>query len=139
MPTVKVWNDNTIAFTEKFKGEQIHIAAGKFLEMDYEEAIEFRGQYHKMEFDGDGTQLRSSYKMIRVENPEFGLHEKVSATKCQSCAQLFGSDDELDVHIRQYHIPEMADPKAKEAAEKTVRSTLDTNLTEAKAASKKLF
>lgn len=63
----KIWNDNRHPHKEMFKGKEIVIPAGECIEMEYEEAIEFKGQYTPMppaEFNGDESVF---YKMLRVE------------------------------------------------------------------------
>ncbi len=37
---VKVWNDNTFDHVDKFKGKEISIPAGTFIEMDYFDAVD---------------------------------------------------------------------------------------------------
>lgn len=69
MPMVKVWNDNAYPFSQEFKGNKITIPPKSFCEMDYEEAVEFRGLFSPVIKDTDGVPLPESYKMIRVERP----------------------------------------------------------------------
>lgn len=67
MAMTKVWNDNKHPHKEMFKGVEIVIPPGKSIEMEYEEAVEFKGQYTPMppdEFNGDESIY---YKKIRVE------------------------------------------------------------------------
>ncbi len=67
--TVKVWNDNVHPHKEIFKGETIEIQPGGCVEMDYMEAIEFRGQFVTPKFDGSGRPDPRSFKKIRVDQP----------------------------------------------------------------------
>jgi hypothetical protein len=67
MARVKVWNDNVHPHTEMFKGEKIHIEPKQYVEMDYEEAVEFKGQFTGMKMRGDGTDCPTGFKMIRIE------------------------------------------------------------------------
>ena len=69
MAIVKVWNDNKHPHTEEFKGTKITIPAGGSIEMEWEEAIEFKGAFTSIKRDGSGNALPESYKMIRVERP----------------------------------------------------------------------
>lgn len=69
MASVKVWNDNTYEFAQEVKGTMIKIPPKGFVEMDYEEAIDFKGMFSPMppqDFAGDHAIF---YKMIRVEPP----------------------------------------------------------------------
>lgn len=52
---------------EKFKGEDIVIPAGEFVLMDYEDAVQFKGQYFPLFMNGQGIQAPESYKMIKIE------------------------------------------------------------------------
>lgn len=69
MAKVKVWNDNKYPHTEKFKGELVTIAPQEFIEMEYEEAVEFKGNFTEPKRLGDGTHDPRFFKMIRVERP----------------------------------------------------------------------
>lgn len=69
---VKVWNDNHYDFSQKFKGHKITVPAKKFVEMEYEEAIEFKGAFSSMPPPDDPDPARY-YKMIRIEMPEGGF------------------------------------------------------------------
>jgi hypothetical protein len=79
MAKVKVWNDNLknldpktgkpLPHVEVFKGETLTIPAGECIEMDWEEAMEFKGQFFPMVLRGDGTHDPKGFKMIRVERP----------------------------------------------------------------------
>ena len=69
MPTVKVWNDNRYPHTEKFKGETITIEPGGYVEMDYIDAVDFKGQFTPMKMLGPGHPDPQHFKMIRVDQP----------------------------------------------------------------------
>jgi hypothetical protein len=68
MSMVKVWNDNIYPHSEKFKGKDVDIPAGAFIEMDYDDAKQFQGQYKPPKMNGQGHDPRG-FKKIRVENP----------------------------------------------------------------------
>jgi len=70
MALVKVWNDNVHDHKEKFKDQEIVIKAGGFVEMEYEDAIDFRGAYTPILLDGEGNHDPRGFKMIRVEQPD---------------------------------------------------------------------
>jgi hypothetical protein len=67
---VKVWNDNVYPHKETFKGEEINIPAGSFVEMDYIEAVEFKGQFTAPKTDASGKPDAKFFKKIRVEQPK---------------------------------------------------------------------
>lgn len=69
MAVVKVWNDNQYDHTEKFKGKEITIKAGGFVEMDYIDAVDFRGQFITPRMLGPNNPDPKFFKMIRVEQP----------------------------------------------------------------------
>lgn len=69
MPVVKVWNDNVYEYKETFKGELKLIPAKGYIEMEYEDAIDFKGAYSPIITDGNGNHLPQGFKMIRVEQP----------------------------------------------------------------------
>ena len=69
MALVKVWNNNVHPFTQEFKSRSITIPPQEYIEMDYEEAVEFKGKFSPIITDGDGNPLPESYKMLKVERP----------------------------------------------------------------------
>lgn len=77
MAKVKVWNRNKYPHKELYKGDQVVIPAGGFIEMDWEEAVQFKGQFTgmaplKSEDDGAGGMGEPDprfFKMIEVESP----------------------------------------------------------------------
>jgi hypothetical protein len=97
MAKVKVWNKNKFDHREKFKGEEIFIPAGGSIDMDFEEAIEFKGQFTPpapKEHAGDPARF---YKMIEVEWPKqpaaqpSALVNHADGTIAQSDAELRAS------------------------------------------------
>lgn len=67
---VKVWNDNVHPHKEMFKGVEITIPPGGSVEMDYIEAVEFKGQFTPPKTDGSGKPDPRFFKKIRVEQPK---------------------------------------------------------------------
>lgn len=128
MAKTKVWNRNKFEHRETFKGSDLVIPAGEYIEMEFEEAIEFKGQWRPMppeDYSGDPAKF---YKMIVVEWPK--VHEKkansdlichadgsVSETREQLLAKLRDfddlrvKDDELD-KVTQRPNPELEALKA---------------------------
>lgn len=101
MNTVKVWNDNSHVFTQKFKGDTVTIPAKSFIEMDYAEAVSFRGKPSPMFKDGMGQQDPKSFKMIRIEGaPKFD--QKVTAFKSHFDGSLHPTQDALEKYEESF-------------------------------------
>jgi hypothetical protein len=66
MSLAQVWNDNVHPHTETFKGTVVTIPPKSFVEMDYDEAVEFKCQFTPIKTDGEKNPLPESFKMIRV-------------------------------------------------------------------------
>lgn len=121
---VKVWNKNIHDHKEKFKGEVIFIPAGKYIEMDYDEAVHFRGQYTPIVRFKNGLQDPISYKMIEIDkNDEQRAisfksgrmdEEKERIFVCERCAKEFLTKNGLLKHIKKFHLEEMADKDARD-------------------------
>lgn len=71
----KVWNDNDYPHIEKYKGNTIEIAPHRYVEMDPDEAEQFRGQYTPRVLRGDDTDDPRFFKKIRLEHPESRVHQ----------------------------------------------------------------
>jgi hypothetical protein len=65
---VKVWNDNVHPYEEKYKGKMVEIPPKDFIEMDYDDAMQFKGEFKAPVINGQGHDPRG-FKMIRVERP----------------------------------------------------------------------
>lgn len=104
MAKAKVYNRHSHGLTHKenFKGQPIVIKAGECIEMDYEEAVEFKSQYFPMKLGPDEVQLPESYKMIEIIPIDDPAASKAETFKCQLTGKSFGTAAELDQHLKQY-------------------------------------
>lgn len=104
MAMVKVFNDNKYPYKENFKGENIVIEPGKFITMDYYEAIEFRGTYSPIRRDANEQPMPTSFKMIRIDDTLDSVPEvKVDENKCLVCNYKAASKADLDEHMKLAH------------------------------------
>ncbi len=93
---VKVHNDNVHDHKEEFKGTKLLIPAGGFIEMEYEEAVQFQGQCTGIAPVGeDGAPDARFFKMIRVDHvkPEEvfkddGLTNHLNGRKASTAEEL---------------------------------------------------
>lgn len=81
----KVWNDNKYDYKEKFKGEEISIPAGGFVEMNRDDAVMFKGSFSPISTDVDGNPHPKSFKRIRLEH----IAEKTAEEKVELTAKPF--------------------------------------------------
>lgn len=106
---VKVINDNTYDFKQDFKGVEVKIPAGKHVEMEYSEAVEFLAKFYPMKVDSTGRQLPESYKMLRMDPtvPPYDDNPVQQAAgdeyMCHSCGYKGLSQWDLEGHIRNLH------------------------------------
>jgi hypothetical protein len=101
MPKVKVWNDNKFEHVEKFKGEEVRILPGDFIEMDYIDAVDFRGQFAPMRMLGPNNPDPRGFKMIRVEEPKEPI-VKDDQNVFHATGKAFESRDDLIAFAREY-------------------------------------
>jgi hypothetical protein len=123
---VKVWNRNSHDHVDKFKGSEIKIPAGKFIEMDYDEAILFKGKFYQPEIMKNGMQDPRSFKWVeldpedvaRVKNNRARMMSDDSETEkvfvCQACSKEFRTKNGLLKHIKDKHQTTMVDKEAKD-------------------------
>ncbi len=114
----KVWNDHNKEHVEKFKGDEIRIPANGYIEMPWQEAIQFRGQYSPIIRDGLGNDLKP--KKIRLEKKSVESSDANIAPifMCQMDRQEFGTQAELDEHVRINHLESLVDENAKRLLQK---------------------
>lgn len=115
----KVWNDNKYVHKEKFRGDLITIAPGEFVEMEYHDAVQFKGQMTPIARDVDGAPTPQSYKMIRVEAiAEKAKKEDFDVSICQSCSYKAADQVDLAKHILENHSETLAEKSRDEAGKK---------------------
>jgi hypothetical protein len=117
VPLVKVWNDNTCDHKETFKGATISIPAQSFIEMEYEEAVEFRGQFTGVAKLGkDGKPDKTQFKMIRVERPP--IVERDDSLVNHANGKRASSVSELTEALREFAGQRVTDKDAEDASKK---------------------
>lgn len=119
MKQVRVWNDNKYEHREKFKGGMVIIPAGKYIEMNRDDAVLFKGQFTGMP---ENPRDARGFKMIRLEfNPskiKDVVEEVEQANTCQACGFVAKTSAGLSAHIRANHQNQMVDEDAREALNK---------------------
>ena len=111
---VKVWNDNHFPYRETFEDQKIVIEPKRYVLMDYEKAIKFKGTFSPIEVNAGGVQKPESYKKIRLEVLK-STKEATEAVKyiCQSCKYLAISEEDLDTHTDEKHLDQLLDEEYK--------------------------
>lgn len=99
MARVKVWNDNVHDHKEEFKGEMIEIPSKGYVEMDYEDAVEFRGKFFSMIIRADGTHDPKGYKMIRVDKPALS---NATPLVNHATGQTYATEAELKAALEEF-------------------------------------
>jgi len=116
MPQIRVWNDNTLPYEEKFGDLDIKILPGKFLDMEADDATRFCGTYRQPLLDGMGNPKRESMKMLRKEfiEPLFddgtgSFGKGKTEFKCEACGKVCVDQEHLDGHVAAQHLNQLAD------------------------------
>ena len=120
---VRVWNRNTYPYSEKFRGKEYSIPAGKCIEMSYDEAVLFLGSFTPIVRKGDGTCDPRSFKKLEIDPEDKAairdqrLHlidkdEKETVFVCHACSKEFLTKKGLEKHIKDKHMTEMVDKEA---------------------------
>jgi hypothetical protein len=113
----RIYNDNPHTdWKEQFKGEWVNIPSGKFIEMEFYEAHEFKGQFSPIRIRSDETQDPASFKMIRVEKIDTAKEEEPSQTfNCNLCKKNFPDEESLLHHSEKNHADKIFTDEALEA------------------------
>jgi hypothetical protein len=114
---VKIWNRKTTDHVERYKDDIIRIPAGKYVEMDREDAIQFCGQYYPPKFDGNKVQKPESFKMLEIEG-KYGPARPIQVQnnhKCMACGHVCLSARELSAHTEEHHADQFAKDDEAEA------------------------
>lgn len=99
----RVWNKHSHGFdhAEMFKGEMVRIPHNKYILMDYEDAVQFKGQYFPMKIAADGTHDPKGFKQLFIE-PDGGVSVITKSEEFVSHmdGKKFSSKSELDAHLK---------------------------------------
>lgn len=98
----RVYNRHPSGLThiEKFKGNVVEIPAGGYVLMDYEEAVQFKGQYFPMLKDAQGAPDPKGFKVIHLEPNEKGENKpEVKEFVCHFDGAKFPTQALLDNYL----------------------------------------
>lgn len=127
MGKYRVYNMHRDGLTHKevFKGDLITIKAGDYVLMDYEDAVQFKGQFFPIKTDAMGQQTPESYKMIKIEShteePALSSKQEVKVFVSPIDGKKFNTESELNAYIEANFgdAPRVIDPELdKDIAEK---------------------
>ena len=105
---VQVWNDKDMDHSEKWQGKLLNIPAKGFIEMEADEAHDFKCQFYPPYVDANGVQLKSSFKRIRI----VGDIKKVESNldlKCNACNYQAPTKESLEDHVIAKHADQATD------------------------------
>ena len=100
----RVWNKHPMGLThkEKFKDEMKVIAAGEYILMDYEEAVQFKSQYTPIKKRPSGEDDPAGWKVLHLE-PDTGAASPAADVKefvCHFDGAKFPSQSLLDAYLK---------------------------------------
>lgn len=101
MSRVLVKNNNEFPFTQMFKGEKISIPAGKAIEMEREEAVEFHGAFYPPKIDYNGNIDPKSFKrlaIVEVGDPTYDTSD--SQIVNHATGDVYESQEQYDLAIK---------------------------------------
>lgn len=111
MAKVKLWNDNDHEHREVFKGDEIVIPAKGFIEMDFEDAVDLKGQFTPVRFIRDGVPDPKSFKMLRHDWPKQHATRPDDALRCHADGSTAGSVAELAERLAAFANQRVTDPE----------------------------
>lgn len=134
MAKYRVWNKHPDGMThkERFRDQQLEIAAGDFILMDYEDAVQFKGQYFPMKMNAMNQQMPETYKCIMIE-PDDAVAVKPEFTPdpfiCHYDGKKFDSATALAVYVKENYSDQLV---VDEAAEREAEQDKKRSKKEAK-------
>ena len=108
----RVWNKGSKVYTTKFKGDIVTIAPGAFVEMDWYDAVDFRGQYIPV-IKNDSGQYLTEQKLVLEKVP--GSETTTSGGYMNPLTgKSFATIDELqaDMNMHKHKFLQVTDEKA---------------------------
>lgn len=114
MSKYEVWNKHPQGMTHKemFRGDEILIKANSYILMDYEDAVQFKGQMPAtgIRKNAMGEQDPASYKCIQIVP-----HDPTTVVETPKFVSMidgkeFATQKELDAHLVQFEEQAFKDP-----------------------------
>ncbi len=120
MALVKVWNDNIYLYEEKFRGRLIEIDPNSYIEMDEDEAENFKAAFTFPHRDEQGRPDPRFFKKIRIEKPK--VEESADDNLiCHANGQKVSSVDELTKVLSNFSHMLAKDDEAEAEAKKHLK------------------
>jgi hypothetical protein len=121
MSFCKVVNDNVHPFRQEFKEQMISIPAGGSISMDRDDAVIFLGSFFPPKKDGNDQPDPKFFKKLRIVDLVGTPSDIVEESfVCQKCRHKASSKEELDQHIDEMHLEDLADTEFKEQREEEI-------------------
>lgn len=111
---VKVWNDNTYVYQEKFLDRTIVIEPNQYVVMEQDEAIQFLGAMPPQGImaDADGRPDPRGYKKLRIASmteveklKSKGIN--ADGLVCHRCKYVASGQSDLDEHVMANHYQDL--------------------------------
>ena len=103
MGQYRVWNKHAKGYThrEKFRDDLVEIPAGRYVLMDYEDAVLFKGQYFPLKRDAMGQEDPTTWKQIFIE-PDDNVTSPIVSEKFVSHidGKEFNTKAQLDSYLK---------------------------------------
>lgn len=112
---VKVHNLNIHPYNEKFGGQDIHIPANDFVEMDEDQADQFLQKFTFPVKNEMGLHDPKYFKKLKIERP-FVQHAEVDPLVCHASGQKAATKEELAVMLSRFAHLAAKDEEAEKAA-----------------------
>ena len=101
----RVWNEHRdgLTYEENWKGQKIRIEAGKYIEMDYYEAVEFKSHPTPIKLTPENTHDPRGFKPLRVEqikDEASTLESTPGVFVCHVNGKQFSTEKELTDYVK---------------------------------------
>lgn len=111
----RVHNDMTHEHVEKFKGDEIRIPAGEYVDMPYSDAVQFKGQFFP-------TIGKKRLRLEQIVPPDLREElEKSIEQTCPKCAENFDTEVGLNTHIEEKHFDDLSEEVQKQIKKKRAK------------------
>jgi hypothetical protein len=122
---MRIWNDNTIDYKENFRGNEIVIKAGKYIDMEWGEGNIFVSTFVPPVKMANGNPDPNFVKMLRRERIADTRVDSKKIHKCMMCGDEHKSEFMLKAHIADEHKDFLADSDVGEALDKEIAQGME--------------
>ena len=127
---VRVFNDNSFLYSEKYKGKVYDIQPGASVEMEEDDAEHFLSQYTPVVKRGDNTPDPRFFKMLRIDPPLGSREHKANPLMVHAAGKVAANAEEFEALTKMYAHSALRDKESEAQDMSSVKAQMEAQQAE---------